>query len=88
MVSNNVDANIDNINKAFKALDVLINRERKRNRELKRKLGIVETEANSSKEMIHDYNQMYDEDYVRNWGLFLSTVVVGISISKMFTFGQ
>ena len=88
MVSNNVDANIDNINKTFKALDVLINRERKRNRELKRKLGIVETEANSSKEMIHDYNQMYDEDYVRNWGLFLSTVVVGVSISKMFTFSQ
>ena len=88
MVSNNVDANIDNINKTFKALDVLINRERKRNRELKRKLGIVETEANSSKEMIHDYNQMYDEDYLRNWGLFLSTVLVGISISKMFTFSQ
>jgi hypothetical protein len=88
MVSNDVDANIDNINKAFKALDILINRERKRNRELKRKLGIVETEANSSNEMIHDYNQMYDEDYVRNWGLFLSTVVVGVSISKMFTFSQ
>ena len=88
MVSNDVDANIDNINKAFKALDILINRERKRNRELKRRLGIVESEANSSNEMILDYNQMYDEDYVRNWGLFLSTVVVGISISKMFTFSQ
>lgn len=88
MVSNDVDTNIDNINKAFKALDILINRERKRNRELKRRLGIVETEANSSKEMIHDYNQMYDEDYLRNWGLFLSTVVVGVSISKMFTFSQ
>ena len=88
MVSNDVDTNIDNINKAFKALDILINRERKRNRELKRRLGIVETEANSSKEMIHDYNEMYDDDYLRNWGLFLSTVVVGVSISKMFTFGQ
>ena len=88
IVSNDVDANIDNINKAFKSLDILINRERERNRELKRKLGIVETEANSSKEMIHDYNEMYDDDYLRNWGLFLSTVVVGVSISKMFTFGQ
>jgi hypothetical protein len=88
MVSNDVDTNIDNLNKAFKALDILINRERKRNRELKRRLGIVETEVNSSKEMIHDYNQMYDEDYLRNWGLFLSTVVVGVSISKMFTFSQ
>ena len=88
MVSNDVDANIDNINKAFKTLDVLIANERRKNRELKRRLGIVETEANSSKEMIHDYNQMYDEDYLRNWGLFLSTVLVGVSISKMFTFSQ
>jgi predicted HAD superfamily phosphohydrolase YqeG len=88
MVSNDVDANIDNINKAFKNLDVLIANERRKNRELKRRLGIVETEANSSKEMIHDYNQMYDEDYLRNWGLFLSTVLVGVSISKMFTFSQ
>ena len=88
IVSNDVDANIDNINKAFKSLDILINRERERNRELKRKLGIVETEANSSKEMIHDYNEMYDDDYLRNWGLFLSTVVVGVSISRIFTTNQ
>jgi hypothetical protein len=88
MVSNDVDTNVDNITNVFKTLDVLINRERKRNRELKRKLGIVESEVNSSKEMIYDYNQMYDDDYLRNWGLFLSTVVVGASISKIFTFSQ
>jgi hypothetical protein len=88
MVSNDVDTNVDNITNVFKTLDVLINRERKRNRELKRKLGIVESEVNSSKEMIYDYNQMYDDDYLRNWGLFLSTVVVGVSISKLFTFSQ
>ena len=88
LVSNDVDSNIDNINKAFKNLDILITKERVKNRQLKRKLGIVETEANSSKEMIQDYNQMYDDDYLRNWGLFLSTVVVGLSISKMFTFSQ
>ena len=88
LVSNDVDLNIDNINKAFKNLDILITKERVKNRQLKRKLGIVETEANSSKEMIQDYNQMYDDDYLRNWGLFLSTIVVGVSISKMFTFSQ
>lgn len=88
LVSNDVDANIDNINNVFKNLDVLITKERVKNRQLKRKLGIVETEANSSKEMIQDYNQMYDDDYLRNWGLFLSTIVVGVSISKMFTFSQ
>jgi hypothetical protein len=88
IVSNNVDADIDNINKTFKELDVLIAKERRKNRELKRKLGIIESEVISSKEMIDDYNEMYDDDYLRNWGLFLSTVVVGVSISKLFTFSQ
>ena len=87
MVSNNVDINIENINKAFKTLDILITRERRKNRELKRKLGIVEDKNNSSKELIDNYNEMYDSDYLRNWGLFLSSIVVGVSISKMFTSG-
>jgi hypothetical protein len=88
MVSNDVDSNIDNINEVFKRLDILINREKKRNRELKRKLGIVESEVSSSNEMISDFNEMYDTDYLRNWGLFLSTIVVGVSISKIFVSSQ
>ena len=88
MVSNEIDSNTDKISDVFNRLDILIKKEKKANIMLKRRLGIVETEANSSKEMIHDYNQMYDEDYLRNWGLFLSTVLVGVSISKMFTFSQ
>ncbi len=87
MVSNNVDTNIENINKAFKTLDILITRERRQNRELRRKLGIIEDKNNSSKELINNYNEMYDTDYLRNWGLFLSTIVVGVGISKMFTSG-
>ena len=87
MVSNSVDTNIENINKAFKTLDILITEERRTNRELKRKLGIVEDKNNSSKELIDNYNEMYDNDYLRNWGLFLSTIVVGVGISKMFTSG-
>jgi methyl-accepting chemotaxis protein len=85
MVSNDVDANTDEINKTFKKLDVLITKERRQNRELRRKLGIIEEQNNSSKELIDNYNEMYDADYLRNWGLFLSTIVVGVSISKMFT---
>ena len=85
MVSNDVDANTDEINKTLKKLDVLITKERRQNRELRRKLGIIEEQNNSSKELIDNYNEMYDADYLRNWGLFLSTIVVGVSISKMFT---
>jgi hypothetical protein len=86
VISNDVDANTDEINKAFKKLDILITKERKKNRELRRKLGMIEDENNSSKELIDNYNEMYDTDYLRNWALFLSTIVVGVSISKMFTY--
>ena len=86
MVSNDVDANTDEINKTFKKLDVLITKERRKNRELRRKLGIIEEQNNSSKELIDNYNEMYNTDYLRNWGLFLSTIVVGVSISKMFAY--
>ena len=85
MVSNNVDVNIENINKTYKLLDILITKERRKNRELRRRLGIIDDKNNSSKELIDNYNEMYDTDYLRNWGLFLSTIVVGVGISKMFT---
>lgn len=87
MVSNNVDFNIENINKTFKKLDILITKERRKNRELRRRLGIIDDKNSSSKELIDNYNEMYDTDYLRNWGLFLSSIVVGVGISKMFTSG-
>ena len=86
MVSNDVDTSIDDINKTFKTLDILITKERRKNRELRRRLGLLEDKNNSSKELIDNYNEMYDTDYLRNWGLFLSTIVVGVSMSKMFTY--
>jgi len=88
MVSNDLDTNIDNINATYKKLDILIVKERKRNRELRRKLGLVERENDSSKELIDNYNEMYDMDYLRNWGLFLSTIVVVVYISKNFNSNQ
>ena len=59
-------------------------KDKKINRELKRKLGIIEQNGNSSEELIDDYSEMYDMGYLRNWGLFLSILVVGISISKIY----
>jgi len=84
MTSNEVEVNIDKINEMYATLDDLIKKERIKNRELKRKLGIVESKTNSSNEMIGDYNKMYDYDYLRNWALFLSIITSGIIISFVF----
>jgi len=82
--SNDVQVNIDNINKAMIALDIRIREERKKNRELKVKLGIISNKSNASSEMIDDYTQIYDERYLRNWALGLSTIICIMTIGSVF----
>ena len=83
-VSNDVQVNIDNINKAMIALDVSIRKEREKNKELKVKLGIIENKSNASSEMIDNYTQIYDERYLRNWALGLSTIICIMTIGSIF----
>jgi CII-binding regulator of phage lambda lysogenization HflD len=83
-MSNDVQVNIDNINKAMLSLDIEIRRERKKNKELKRKLGIVENKTNVASDMINDYTQIYDERYLRNWALGLSTLICIMTIGSIF----
>jgi hypothetical protein len=83
-LENNVDTNINKINKSLAALNVLIKKEKKKNRELKRKLGIAETENNAASELIDNYKEMYEESYLRNWGLGISILFAGLIISKVY----
>ena len=83
-LSNTVDVDIDTMNKELVELDDLIKKEKEENRRLKLKLGIVENKNNASSEMISNYKQNYDYGYLRNWGLFLSIIVAGVTISKVF----
>lgn len=83
-LENSVQSNTDEINKALIGLNLLIIEERKRNRELKRKLGIAETENNAAMEMINNYTEMYDSGYLRNWGLGISILFAIIIISKVY----
>lgn len=83
-VSNDVQVNIDNLNKKLFEFDILIRQEREKNKELKRKLGIVENKSNAASEMISDYKDIYDKRYLRNWSLLLSSVICILAIRKMF----
>ena len=84
ILSNAVDVNTGKISQKLSGLNELIQKEKKVNRELKRKLGIIEQQIDSTDEMIYDYSQIYDEGYLRNWALFLSILVSGLAISVVF----
>lgn len=83
MLSNDVQASTDELNKKLFALNILIQKEKERNRKLKLKLGIVEHKNSAATELISDYKNMYSEEYLRNWALFVSILIIGVSISKI-----
>lgn len=81
---NEVEVNIDELNKKLLKLNVEIKKERRQNSILKKKLGMLENESNAASEMINDYNLIYDQRYLRNWALGLSTVICIATIGILF----
>lgn len=83
-LSNDVQISTDEISKKMLELNVLIAKERKKNRELKKRLGIVEHKNNASTEMISNYKEIYDMRYLRNWALGLSTLACIVTIGIVY----
>lgn len=83
-ITNDVQTNIDNINKKMFQMDTLIRKEKRKNKELKRKLGIVEHKNNASTELISEYKEIYNYGYLRNWALLLSILTVIVTIGKIY----
>jgi|688.fasta_scaffold96966_3 hypothetical protein len=80
--TNNIEKMTEIINKKLLELDKLIMKEKKMNRELKRRLGIVENTYNGSDEMIHNFKDMYELQYLTNFATFAGIVVLGTLLFK------
>lgn len=83
-VSNGVQYNTEEINKKLIEIDKLVRKEKKEQKQLKKKLGIVESNMNASEELIMNFQEIYDSEYLRNWGLFLSVLVALFCLSKIY----
>jgi hypothetical protein len=83
ILSNDVQASTNELNKKLLELNMLIQQEKEINKELKLKLGIVEHKNNAATELLHDYKYIYSEEYLRNWALFVGILIVGLSIAKI-----
>ena len=83
ILTNDVESSTKDMNSKLFEMNVLIQKEKERNRMLKRKLGIVENKNNASTELISDYKLIYNSEYLRNWALFFSILIIGTYISKI-----
>jgi hypothetical protein len=84
MTSNNVEKDTENINDRLQKINALIAKEKMKNKLLKKRLGIVEKKYNGSDELISDYKEIYNLDYLTNFALFYGIIVLGVMLASKF----
>jgi methyl-accepting chemotaxis protein len=85
VLSNDVSSSTDDLNKKLFNLNTLIEQEKQKNRELKIKLGIINRKSAASDEMITNFREIYESEYLRNWGLFGCIILGGFVIKNIYT---
>jgi Trp operon repressor len=84
MTSNNIEKDTENINDRLQKINALIAKEKMKNRQLKKRLGIVEKKYNGSDELISDYKEIYNLDYLTNFALFYGIIALGVMLASKF----
>ena len=84
MTSNNIEKDTENINDRLQKINILIRKEKMKNQQLKKKLGIVEKKYNGSDELISDYKEIYNLDYLNNFALFFGVILLGATMALKF----
>lgn len=84
MTTNNIEKGTETINSKLQIINRLIVKEKIKNQKLKRKLGIVDKKYNGSDELISDYKEMYNLDYLNNFALLIGILTLGVMLSKKF----
>lgn len=75
VTTNDVEKNISLLNDKLVKYDGYIDSEKSKNVLLKKKLGIVETKFDGSDEMVHNYTELYNINYTKNFALFLGILI-------------
>jgi hypothetical protein len=84
MTSNNIEKDTETINNRLHKINALIAKEKIKNRQLKRKLGIVEKKYNGSDELISDYKEIYNLDYLTNFALIYGVIMLTVVMASRF----
>ena len=76
MIINNVESKTEEINHKLLIIDLEIKKEKDKNKKLKKQMGLVYNENNGSNEMIDDFKKMYNNNYLKNWALFIGIIIL------------
>lgn len=87
-LQNNIGDNSIELNKRLEKVNLMIQEERIKNRALKMQLGMTENKYNSSEEMINNYVEMYNIEYLKNFSMMAGILGLSLFLYKNFTKNQ
>jgi len=82
--TNDIEVNIEKISKKLKTINDSINQEKEKNHKFRNRLEMIDGKNNSSDILINNYKEMYDIQYIRNWGLAIGIVLSIIASTRIF----
>ena len=83
VVTNALENGIATINVELLDYDPLIEEQKTLNQDLKNKLGTAQNEQNGSDEMINDFKDMYNLQYLSNFAMFGGLIaIISLLVSK------
>lgn len=84
LTTNNIDKNIDNLDKQMAIISDKLDHEKKINKKITELIANLENTQNGSEILIDDSKKKYNEQYWRNWEIFLGIVIVSVLLNKLF----
>lgn len=82
LISNNINKNIENLDKQMTAISAQLDNEKKLNKEMMELIANLENTQNGSEILIDNSKEKYNNQYWKNWEILFGIVIVSILLSK------
>jgi len=84
LTTNNIDKNIENLDNKMVSISEQLDDEKKLNKEMMKLIANLENTQNGSEILIDDSKTKYNEQYLKNWEIFIGIILVSALIGKLF----
>ena len=84
LITNDIDKNIESLDKEMGSIAVTLENEKKLNDELMKLLSNLENTKNGSEILIDDSKDSYNIQYYYNWEMFIGVLILSGMLVKLF----
>lgn len=88
VLTNDIEKNIEELDKAMSSISKELNIEKKKNKRMNELLSNMENTQNGSEILISDSKYNYNVQYYHNIEMFAGSIIIGFLLAKLFKNGQ